>query len=164
MLSADGGEGDALFRNKAIERESRRKRESEQRQKRIDGGAQNSAPFFSLAGSLPADARAAFLADAVAAGQARWLDDADRRRALVLWRPLAEWADALAAWARSEGHTGAVLTLDELADPRGDLAQTCAELAGAPAALLLAAAKELERGGRAAVFGGGGEDVGVKFL
>lgn len=116
-----------------------------------------------LSGSLPADARAAFLADAVAAGQAAWIDgDTAHRRALVLWRPLGEWADLLSTWARDGGHAGTVTTLDELAGPDSELAGS--ELAGAPAALLLAAAKELERGGRAAVFGGGGEDVGIKFL
>lgn len=99
----------------------------------------------------------------MAAGQATWLDnDTTHRRALVLWRPLAEWADVLAGWARDGGHSGAVLTLDELAAPDSELAGT--DLAGGPPALLLAVAKQLERGGRAAVFGGGGEDVGIKFL
>ena len=119
--------------------------------------------FVLPSGSLPADARAAFIADAVTAGQAAWLDgDTTHRRALVLWRPLAEWADVLAGWARDSGHTGGVLTLDELTSPDSELGGT--ELSGAPPALLLAVAKQLEKGGRAAVFGGGGEDVGIKFL
>jgi hypothetical protein len=47
--------------------------------------------------------------------QAIWLDDGGKARVLVLWRPLAAWADAVAAWAQGAGMAGQVITVDELA-------------------------------------------------
>jgi len=47
------------------------------------------------------------------AGVGRWLD-AGQRRCLVLWRPLAGWADAIYGWARGAGLEDSVTTVDEL--------------------------------------------------
>lgn len=142
----------------------------------------------SSSGRLPTEARAAFLADAVAAGQAAWLDSyasahsdeskakKNPKRALIFWRPLSEWGELLLAWARDSGLSGGnatVLTLDELDSGSGDA--TGCPLSGTHRELVRAAAKWLAEVKKAvALFGGGGgggnddasegEDVGVKFL
>lgn len=109
---------------------------------------------------LNAEARAAFLEDMVTAGQALWLDGG-RARALVLWRPLAGWADAVAAWARDAGMAGQVVTVDELATE--EAAGT--ELEGLPKELIVEAVKQLEGRGVAKLFtGSSSDDLGIKFF
>jgi hypothetical protein len=54
------------------------------------------------------------LTQKIKTSKALWLDGG-KARALVLWRPLAGWADAVAAWARDAGMAGQVVTVDELA-------------------------------------------------
>jgi hypothetical protein len=46
--------------------------------------------------------------------KALWLDGPKKARALILWRPLTAWADAIAAWAKEAGMAGQVVTVDEL--------------------------------------------------
>ena len=46
-------------------------------------------------------------------GGGRWLD-AGQRQCLVLWRPLAGWADAIYDWARGVGLEDSVTTVDEI--------------------------------------------------
>lgn len=147
-------------------------------------GTEKKNSKHSSSGRLPTEARAAFLADAVAAGQAAWLDSSaetgdsnktNPKRALIFWRPLSEWGELLLAWARDSGLSGGnatVLTLDELDSGSGDA--TGCPLSGTHRELVRAAAKWLAEVKKAvALFGGGsggndnaseGEDVGVKFL
>ncbi len=47
------------------------------------------------------------------AGAGLWLDGRQSRY-LVLWRPLAAWADAIYTWARGAGLEDSVTTVDEL--------------------------------------------------
>lgn len=54
-----------------------------------------------------------FLDDLVKAGSALWFDKS-QRSALVLWRSIPEWADAIYSWARSNGLEDSVVTVDEM--------------------------------------------------
>lgn len=47
------------------------------------------------------------------AGAGRWLDPG-QHRCLMLWRPVAGWADAIHAWARGAGLEDSVTTVEEL--------------------------------------------------
>lgn len=86
----------------------------------------------------------------MAAGQALWLDGG-KARALILWRPLAAWADAIAAWARAAGMAGQVVTVDELVD--GEEGTRGTDIEGLPRELIVEAVKQLEgRGAAKCVF------------
>ena len=47
-------------------------------------------------------------------GYAGW-QDSSKRTALVFWRSLDDWADAIYTWAKQSARDDAVMTLDELA-------------------------------------------------
>ncbi|KFM25522.1 Vacuolar protein sorting-associated protein 25 [Auxenochlorella protothecoides] len=110
---------------------------------------------------LSLEARSLLLEDLAASGRGRWLGP-DRRRLLVLWRGVGEWADVIHAWARGNGLEDSVVSLEELLggeDVRGS------ELAGMPRELLSAALRTLEERGKARVFrGDANDDTGVKFF
>ncbi|KAK9819282.1 hypothetical protein WJX81_008499 [Elliptochloris bilobata] len=110
---------------------------------------------------LNQEARVHILNELVLQGAGRWLD-AGQRRCLVLWRPLAGWADAIYGWARGAGLEDSVTTVDELSS--GDeVAGT--ELEGLPRELVIAALQELEARGKARLFkGSSADDEGVKFF
>lgn len=97
----------------------------------------------------------------VARGGAVWASGkkSPSRKALVLWRSIDDWAALLLRWARSLGHDGSVVTLDEVAEGAGPEGE---ELRGADAELLTLAARSLQRQGLASVFESGA-DTGIKF-
>lgn len=59
------------------------------------------------------DAKVLFLDDLVKAGSAIWFDKS-QRSALVLWRSIPEWADAIYQWARGCGFEDSVVTVEEM--------------------------------------------------
>lgn len=90
------------------------------------------------------------------------MDAGAKRRFLVLWRSVPEWAAALHAWARSSGLEDGVVSLEELATGQETAGS---EVAGLPRELLSASLRTLESQGKARVFAGGEQDdLGVKFF
>eukprot|EP00798_Chlamydomonas_sp_ICE-L_P009810 gene9810-7698_t len=81
-------------------------------------------PIFhnpSINRKLTPDARFAFLDDLVSIGSAEWLDKT-KRRCLILWRKIPEWAAAIQGFVQTYGLGDTVMTLDELSsgdDVRG---------------------------------------------
>ena len=65
------------------------------------------------AGRLGREAKVAFLDDLVRAGSALWFDRT-QRSALVLWRSVPDWADAIYRWARACGFEDSVVTVEEM--------------------------------------------------
>lgn len=65
------------------------------------------------AGRLTRDMKVLLLDDLVKAGSALWFDKA-QRAALVLWRSVSEWADAIYGWARANGLQDSVVTVEEM--------------------------------------------------
>lgn len=117
------------------------------------------------AGKLGLEDRRLYLGDLEASGRGRWLG-ADRRRFLVLWRGVKEWADLLYAWVKQSGMEDSVMSFEELV--RGDdlaLTPEGRELRGLPRELLSAAVRALEERGKAKAFRGATQDdVGIKFF
>mmetsp|Transcript_10902 Transcript_10902/g.40018 ORF Transcript_10902/g.40018 Transcript_10902/m.40018 type:complete len:179 (-) Transcript_10902:168-704(-) len=94
-------------------------------------------------------------------GYAVWVDDT-KRTALILWKSLDDWADAIHNWARQSAMDDAVLTLEELSSGVETRGQVFHELDNH---MLERALRVLEQRGKARLFGGDdGTDRGVKFF
>ena len=76
-------------------------------------GPTPSLPPVPGAGRLSRDVKLQLVDDLVKQGSALWFDRS-QRSALVLWRPVAEWADVIYGWARGNGLEDSVVTVEEM--------------------------------------------------
>uniref|UniRef100_A0A7C9CPK9 ESCRT-II complex subunit VPS25 n=1 Tax=Opuntia streptacantha TaxID=393608 RepID=A0A7C9CPK9_OPUST len=73
-------------------------------------------PLFSnpaIERSLSYEAREAFMISLVAEGRAEWMDK-ERRKCLILWHRIQEWADIIHRFAKDNGLEDSVMTVEEL--------------------------------------------------
>ncbi|GAB2234551.1 hypothetical protein Droror1_Dr00003806 [Drosera rotundifolia] len=120
-------------------------------------------PLFSnnaIERSLSHEAREAFLSALVAEGRAEWMDKS-RRKCLVLWHRIQDWADIILRFATDNGFEDSVMTIEEL---RTGVESRGTELHGMDRTVLMRALKLLENKGKLAIFKGAStDDEGVKF-
>ncbi|PSC67362.1 Vacuolar sorting-associated 25 [Micractinium conductrix] len=110
---------------------------------------------------LSRDVKLQLVDDLVKQGSALWFDRS-QRSALVLWRPVAEWADVIYGWARGNGLEDSVVTVEEM---QTGVMVAGTDLEGLHREVLVRAVRHLEGQGRAKLFSGGaGDDEGVKFF
>ncbi|PRW58242.1 Vacuolar sorting-associated 25 [Chlorella sorokiniana] len=130
----------------------------------VPAGETDDFPLFHNAGinrRLSREMKVLFLDDLVKAGSALWFDKS-QRSALVLWRSIAEWADAIYTWARANGLEDSVVTVDEM---QTGVYVAGTELEGLHREVLVRAVRHLEQQGRAKLFkGAAGDDEGIKFF
>lgn len=121
-------------------------------------------PLFSNATiqrKLSNEAKELFVGALVAEGRAEWLGKG-RRRCLILWRKVEDWADTILDFARENALANGVTTVEELRS--GDDSKGT-DLEGIDYTLLYRALKVLEHRGKAALFkGSAADDEGVKFF
>eukprot|EP00744_Colponema_vietnamica_P017991 GILI01025354.1.p1 GENE.GILI01025354.1~~GILI01025354.1.p1 ORF type:complete len:202 (+),score=35.54 GILI01025354.1:73-606(+) len=97
----------------------------------------------------------------VSQGRAEW-ESAEKKRCLVYWRPLEEWANLLYKWVCDSGKVNSVETVFSLRE--GDETQGT-EFHGIPSEIFSGLLRVLERRGKAQVFKGTSTDEdGVKFF
>eukprot|EP00898_Chlorokybus_atmophyticus_P005930 jgi/Chlat1/6338/Chrsp44S05905 len=129
-----------------------------------DEAATNAAPLFannSIDRKLSNEARQEFLDALVAEGRAEWLDKS-RRKCLVLWRTVDEWANIIYTWVRDSALADSVVTLDEMISGDDTIGT---ELHGMDRAMLVRALRFLQDRGKARMFKGAtADDEGVKFF
>ncbi|CAF3744850.1 unnamed protein product [Rotaria sp. Silwood1] len=92
-------------------------------------------------------------------GNIEW-EDKNKRRCLILWKSLEEWAKTVYQWITSRGMNGTVCTFYELL--HGDDTRS-AEFHNIDSKLFHRILFELEKRGQATIFSENGAD-GVKFL
>ncbi|CAN6691106.1 unnamed protein product [Malus baccata var. baccata] len=120
-------------------------------------------PLFSnpaIERSLTYEAREAFLSALVAQGRAEWLDKS-RRKCLVLWHRIQDWANIVLDFVKDNGLEDSVMTVEEI---RTGIESRGTELHGIDRTVLMRALKMLEQKGKLAIFKGTtADDEGVKF-
>uniref|UniRef100_A0A7C9CSM2 ESCRT-II complex subunit VPS25 n=1 Tax=Opuntia streptacantha TaxID=393608 RepID=A0A7C9CSM2_OPUST len=120
-------------------------------------------PLFSnpaIERSLSYEAREAFMISLVAEGRAEWMDK-ERRKCLILWHRIQEWADIIHRFAKDNGLEDSVMTVEEL---RTGVESRGTELHGIDHMVLMRALKLLESKGKLKIFKGTStDDEGVKF-
>ncbi|PKI56928.1 hypothetical protein CRG98_022663 [Punica granatum] len=92
--------------------------------------------------------------------RAEWLDKV-RRKCLILWHRIQDWADIIVNFVKDNGLEDSVMTVEEL---RSGTESRGTELQGLDRTILLRALKLLEHKGKLAIFKGtSADDEGVKF-
>ncbi|XP_028759494.1 vacuolar protein sorting-associated protein 25-like [Neltuma alba] len=110
--------------------------------------------------SLSHEAREAFLSALVSEGRAEWMDKG-RKKCLILWHRIQDWADIVVQFAKDNGLEDGVVTVEELCS--GTESQGT-ELHGIDRTILNRALKLLEQKGKLVIFKGtSADDEGVKF-
>ncbi|KAM7492397.1 hypothetical protein LguiA_035318 [Lonicera macranthoides] len=110
--------------------------------------------------SLSHEARAAFLSALVLDGRAEWMDKS-RRKCLILWHRIQDWADLILHFVKENGLEDSVMTVEEI---RTGIESRGTDLHGMDRTVLMRALKLLEQKGKLAVFKGtSADDEGVKF-
>uniref|UniRef100_A0A0D6RAI9 ESCRT-II complex subunit VPS25 n=1 Tax=Araucaria cunninghamii TaxID=56994 RepID=A0A0D6RAI9_ARACU len=109
---------------------------------------------------LSHEAKEVFLHALVSEGRAEWLDKG-RKKCLILWRRIQDWAEYILQFVRDNGLEDNVMTLEEICsgvESRGT------DLADIDRTVLHRALKLLEQRGKAVMFKGTStDDEGVKF-
>ncbi|EFA78377.1 vacuolar protein sorting 25 [Heterostelium album PN500] len=96
----------------------------------------------------------------VDSGYGEWLDK-DKSRALVWWRKPDEWASIIYQWVVDSGQTDSILTVWEI--QKGDDTKNL-EFHEINTNILMKALKSLEKQGKAQIFSGSENNLGVKFF
>ncbi|KAF6148643.1 hypothetical protein GIB67_042602 [Kingdonia uniflora] len=110
--------------------------------------------------SLSYEARETFLSALVSEGRAEWIDKG-RRKCLILWLRIQDWADSILRFVRDNGLEDSVMTIEEI---RTGIESRGTDLHGMDRAVLTRALRLLEQKGKAAIFKGtSADDEGVKF-
>ncbi|XP_010529232.1 PREDICTED: vacuolar protein sorting-associated protein 25-like [Tarenaya hassleriana] len=126
-------------------------------------GLEEDFPLFSnpaIDRSLSHEAREVFLSALVSEGRAEWIDKG-RRKCLMLWHRVQEWADVILQFVRENGLEDSVMTVEEI---RSGTESRGTELQGIDRRILIRALKLLENKGKLALFKGtSADDEGVKF-
>ncbi|GLJ14484.1 hypothetical protein SUGI_0234150 [Cryptomeria japonica] len=109
---------------------------------------------------LSHEAKAVFLQALVSEGRAEWLDKG-RKKCLILWRRIQDWAEYILQFVRENGLEDNVMTLEEI---RSGVESRGTDLADIDHIVLHRALKLLEQRGKAVMFKGTStDDEGVKF-
>ncbi|KAL7150502.1 hypothetical protein ABFS83_05G116800 [Erythranthe nasuta] len=126
-------------------------------------GLDEDFPLFSnpvIERSLSNEAREAFLSAVVSEGRAEWTDKS-RRKCLLLWHRIQDWADLIIRFAKDNGLEDSVMTVEEI---RSGIESRGTELHGMDRTILMRALKYLENKGKLAIFKGtSADDEGIKF-
>lgn len=126
-------------------------------------GLEDDFPLFSnpaIDRSLSHEARGAFLSALVLEGRAEWMDKG-RRKCLILWHRIQDWADCILRFVKDNGLEDSVMTVEEI---RSGIESRGTELHGMDRTILMRALKLLENKGKLAIFKGTStDDEGVKF-
>ncbi|GLT80620.1 hypothetical protein SLA2020_520510 [Shorea laevis] len=126
-------------------------------------GLEEEFPLFSnpeIERSLSHEAREAFLSALVSDGRAEWLDKG-RRKCLILWHRIQDWAEIIINFVKENGLEDSVMTVEEI---RSGIESRGTELHGLDRIILMRALKLLEHKGKLAIFKGTtADDEGVKF-
>ncbi|KAK4802401.1 hypothetical protein SAY86_000604 [Trapa natans] len=126
-------------------------------------GLEEEFPLFSnhvIERSLTHEAREAFLSALVSEGRAEWLDKG-RRKCLILWHRIQEWADIIVNFVKDNAlEDGGVVTVEEI---RSGIESRGTELHCLDRTILMRALKLLEHKGKLAIFKGtSADDEGSK--
>ncbi|KAK4742412.1 hypothetical protein SAY87_000413 [Trapa incisa] len=126
-------------------------------------GLEEEFPLFAnpvIERSLTHEARETFLSALVSEGRAEWLDKG-RRKCLILWHRIQDWADIIVNFVKDNAFEDGVLTVEEI---RSGIESRGTELYGLDRIILMRALKLLEHKGKLAIFKGTStDDEGVKF-
>ncbi|KAH9314440.1 hypothetical protein KI387_023067, partial [Taxus chinensis] len=109
---------------------------------------------------LSHEAKEVFLQALVSEGHAEWLGKG-RKKCLILWRRIQDWAEYILEFVRENGLEDNVMTLEEI---RSGVESRGTDLAEIDRIVLHRALKLLEQRGKAVMFKGTStDDEGVKF-
>ncbi|XP_058103972.1 vacuolar protein sorting-associated protein 25 [Magnolia sinica] len=126
-------------------------------------GLEEEFPLFTnpaIERTLSHEAREVFLSALVSEGRAEWMDKG-RKKCLILWLRIQDWADCILRFVKENGLEDSVMTLEEI---RSGIESRGTELAGIDRTVLMRALRLLEQKGKAAIFKGtSADDEGVKF-
>ncbi|CAA7399951.1 unnamed protein product [Spirodela intermedia] len=104
--------------------------------------------------------REQFLNVLVSEGRAEWMDKG-RKKCLILWLRIQDWADYILNFVRENGLENSVMTVEEI---RSGMEFRGTELQGIDRGVLMRALRLLEQKGKVAIFkGSSADDEGVKF-
>ncbi|CAA6673989.1 unnamed protein product [Spirodela intermedia] len=110
--------------------------------------------------SLSYESREQFLNVLVSEGRAEWMDKG-RKKCLILWLRIQDWADCILNFVRENGLENSVMTVEEI---RSGMESRGTELQGIDRGVLMRALRLLEQKGKVAIFkGSSADDEGVKF-
>ncbi|XP_078446947.1 E2F/DP family winged-helix DNA-binding domain-containing protein [Wolffia australiana] len=126
-------------------------------------GLEDEFPLFTnpvIERSLSYEAREEFLNALVSEGRAEWMDKG-RKKCLILWLRIQDWADRILEFVRENGLENSVMTVEEI---RSGIESRGTELEGIDRGVLMRALRFLEQKGNLAIFkGSSADDDGVKF-